>query len=135
MNGRAIERRNLLIFTTIAYEEGYGAYLPVVDEGIDLILYRERDGDLKKVQMKGRFTLNAKYQGRDIWIAFPYPSEPKPSELQVWYLARHDELIEIARELGFGIDFLDARGQYSRKQLSVALEAKMRPCIFSRSIG
>ncbi|HSI01454.1 MAG TPA: hypothetical protein VLA02_12700, partial [Reyranella sp.] len=30
MNGRAIERRNLLILTTIAYEAGYGAYLPVV---------------------------------------------------------------------------------------------------------
>ena len=137
MNGRAIERRNLLIFTTIAYEEGYGAYLPIVDDGIDLILCREcRDGDiLMKVQMKTRWSLNKKYEGRDIWIAFPYPPKPKLDEAQVWYLARHDELIQLARELDSGFKFYTDNGEFSRGTLSKILLARMERFIFPEPRG
>lgn len=137
MNGRAIERRNPLIFTTLAYEHGYGAYLPVVDDGIDLILCREScaGDDLMKVQMKTRWSLNKKYEGRDIWIAFPFPPQPKLNEPEVWYLAPHDQLVEFARELDFGITYYVKNGQYSRATLGKALLSRMERFIFPKPFG
>lgn len=59
--------RNALV--SLALEHGYNAFLPVYDGGVDFILYREADNDLKKVQLKGRWYIDRKYEGRDIWIA------------------------------------------------------------------
>jgi hypothetical protein len=34
-------------------------------------LYREQETVLRKVQLKSRWTIDRKYMGRDIWVAFP----------------------------------------------------------------
>ena len=95
LSARSIEKMNCLKLTTLALGEGYVAYLPVVDEGIDLILYREKPLELRKVQLKARWTIAKKYLCRDIWIAFP--------EDENWYMAPHDEMLEIAKKLRFAI--------------------------------
>ena len=51
---RAVEiiQRNEL--TTLLLRQGYEVLLPVYNEGIDLIAYREADDDLKLIQQKSR---------------------------------------------------------------------------------
>lgn len=113
--------------TAIALERGYNAFNPVFDGGIDFILYRE-DGaggpaDLRKVQLKGRWYIDKKYLGRDIWIAFPEGDE--------WYLAPHDELVRIGDQAGFTETKSWAEGgAYSRKGLSHSLAATMERWLF-----
>ncbi len=88
---REVINRNALV--SLALESGYIAYLPVYDGGVDFILYREEDGDLRKVQLKGRWYIDRKYVERDIWIAF--------HDRGCWYLAPHDELVKLGEQFGF----------------------------------
>lgn len=109
---REVINRNALV--SAALESGYNAYLPVYDGGVDFILYREEDGDLKKVQLKGRWYIDRKYVGRDIWIAFHHEDH--------WYIAPHDELVK----LGERFQFTETRswkegGAYSCPRLSRAM--------------
>lgn len=114
-----INRQRLI---AIALERGYNAFLPVYDGGIDFILYRE-DGaggpaDLRKVQLKGRWYIDRKYLGRDIWIAFP--------EKDDWYLAPHDEMVRMGDDTGFtGTRSWTEGGAYGRKGLSKTLANTM----------
>lgn len=88
---REVINRNALV--SLALESGYNAYLPVYDGGVDFILYREADGDLKKVQLKGRWYIDRKYVGRAIWIAFHVDGR--------WYIAPHDDLVAMGDRFGF----------------------------------
>jgi hypothetical protein len=113
---------NRLEFITVAFEAGYASYLPVVEEGIDLIIYRESDRDLRKVQIKSRWTIDKRYEGREMWMAFPHASE--------WYLAQHDTLVKLAKKLGL----LEAAswiisGKYNRV-MSGILVGRMQPYLF-----
>ena len=83
--------RNALV--SLALEHGFNAFLPVYDGGVDFILYREADGVVRKVQLKGRWYIDRKYINRDIWIAFHVDG--------AWYLAPHDELVEMGERNGF----------------------------------
>lgn len=61
---REVINRNAVI--SLALDQGFNAFLPVYDGGVDFILYRESDGMLRKVQLKGRWIIDRKYIGRDI---------------------------------------------------------------------
>ncbi len=115
---REVINRNALV--SLALEAGYNAYLPVYDGGVDFILYREDDGDLRKVQLKGRWNIDAKYVGRDIWIAFHDDGR--------WYLAPHDELVKLGDGFGFtrSASWLKD-GAYSCPSLSRAMVAALLP--------
>src|SRR5271157_1618648 len=77
---------------SLALEQGFNVFLPVYDGGVDFILYRESDGLIHKVQLKARWTIDRKYIGRDIWIAFPIAGD--------WYLMPHDEMLASAEADG-----------------------------------
>ena len=79
--------------TTLLLRDRYNIFLPVYDQGIDLIAHRETDDDLKLIQQKSRWTIARKYVGRKIWIAFPDGGE--------WFLAPHDELLSFAEAAGY----------------------------------
>jgi hypothetical protein len=87
LSSEAVEAINRNALVTVALKRGYNAYLPVCDEGIDLILHNEATGDTKLVQLKGRWTIDKKYMGRNIWIAFPSRG--------TWYVTPHDELVKL----------------------------------------
>ncbi len=112
---------NRLNLINVAFEQGYVSYLPVVDEGIDLILYREKPWDLKMVQLKGRWTINKKYINRDIWIAFPQGT--------TWYLAPHDMLIPMRPGALLTAAWIKG-GEYSSGRLSKRLLAAMKRYVF-----
>lgn len=57
-------------------------------QGADFIANHISGQQFLKVQLKGRYTLDQKYQGKDIWICFPYND--------VWYLYPHDAALEWA---------------------------------------
>ena len=88
---REVINRNALV--SLALAKGYNAFLPVFDGGVDFILYREADGHVLKVQLKGRWYIDKKYIDRDIWIAFHHDGR--------WYIAPHDEMVKLGDQSGF----------------------------------
>ena len=91
MSADEIIQRNEL--TTLLLRQGYNVFIPVYDEGIDLIAHREADDDLKLIQQKSRWTIARKYVGRNIWIAFRDRGE--------WFLAPHDEMVSLGEAAGY----------------------------------
>ncbi len=59
-----------------------------------------------KIQLKGEAggVFNKKYEGKGIWIAFPYKGE--------WYLYPHDAMYEVFAKEYFGIKNLYEKGKY-----------------------
>jgi hypothetical protein len=108
---REVINRN--IFISLALEQGFNVFLPVYDDGVDFILHHEQRNDTRKVQLKGRWTIDRKYLGRDIWIAFPVGGD--------WYLIPHQEMVRSAE--ADGVTETKAwkdGGLYSRPKLSAA---------------
>lgn len=86
------EAMNRNVVVTLALEQGFNAYLPVYDGGVDFILHKEGGRndrpETRKVQLKGRPMIAKHYRGKDIWMAFPIGTD--------WYLVPHDELLAFA---------------------------------------
>src|ERR1700683_2567653 len=87
---KEVINRNVVV--SLALEKGFNAFLPVYDGGVDFILYHETDNVVRKVQLKGRWTIDKKYIGRDIWIAFPIGGD--------WYLMPHETMLQMAEADG-----------------------------------
>jgi hypothetical protein len=54
--------------------------------GADFIA-QHLDGSFLKVQLKGRLTVNKKYEGKDLWICFP--------NQDTWYIYPHDKILDL----------------------------------------
>jgi hypothetical protein len=83
--------RNTIV--SLAFEQGFNIFLPVYDGGIDFIFYHETDNIIRKVQLKGRWTIDKNMSDGDIWIAFPFAGE--------WYVIPYEKLVTVADEQGF----------------------------------
>jgi len=96
----------------------------VYDGGVDFILYRESDGELRKVQLKSRWTIDRKYEHRDIWIAFPIGDD--------WYLIPHDVMVASAKADGIieTASWMND-GSYSRPRPSAVLTVACAPYRFA----
>jgi frataxin-like iron-binding protein CyaY len=55
-------------------------------QGADFLAYHINGTTTLKVQLKSRVTINKKYSGKDIWMAFPHKG--------YWYLIEHHRLVE-----------------------------------------
>lgn len=118
---REVINRNALV--SLALSKGYNAFLPVYDGGVDFILYNEETGDVKKVQLKGRWMIDKKYEGRDIWIAF--------HDRGHWYLAPHAYLVRLADGYGFTASASwTTGGAYSCPRLGKQMLIDMQPYRF-----
>ena len=120
---REVINRNTVV--SLALQQGFNAFLPVYDGGVDFILYREADGMIRKVQLKGRWTIDKKYIGRDIWVAFPID--------KVWHLMPHDLMLEHAEADGktlLSASWTDG-GAYSKPRPSTATIAQCAPYRFA----
>ena len=61
--------------------------------GADFLAYPQEDGhEILKIQLKGRPTINKKYQGpeKKIYMAFPID--------EIWYLILHDKLVQLVEK-------------------------------------
>ena len=110
-----VVNRNTVV--SLALRQGFNAFLPVYDGGVDLILYREADNLVRKVQLKGRWTIDKKYTGRDIWMAFPISG--------TWHLMPHDEMVAFAKADGKALESVSwiESGTYSWPKPSKAMAA------------
>ena len=59
-------------------------------QGADFLAYHINGTTTLKIQLKSRLTIDQKYCGKDIWMAFPHEG--------YWYLIKHDRLVEKVRE-------------------------------------
>lgn len=96
MPSQALELVNRYEFLRPFIEAGFIPYIPEFDRGIDFIIYREAedpsDDVLIKVQLKSRWTVDRKYLGRNIWIAFPIVNGGQ----KIWHLVPHDKMVRHA---------------------------------------
>jgi len=118
MSRREVILRNAL--SSALLELGYNVFIPVFDEGVDLIAHRETDGDLKIIQQKSRWTVDRKYKGRNIWLAFPDERE--------WFLVPQDDMLRWPEVQ----TFLKTRswrdkGTYHKARPSKALRVRLAP--------
>jgi hypothetical protein len=118
---REVINRNTV--ASLALAQGFNVFLPVYDGGVDFILHRESDGLLRKVQLKSRWTIDRKYIGREIWIAFPIADD--------WYLVPHDKMVETAEPGVIASVSWTKDGSYSRPKTSAALIARCEPFRFA----
>lgn len=132
MSAREIILRNEL--STVLIRSGYNVFVPVFDDGIDLIAHRRGlDGaadDTRLIQQKSRWTINMKYLDRNIWIAFP--------DRHGWYLAPHDTLVALGEAAGYtsARSWRRGKGGYHVKSMSVALREACKPYLLpGQSVG
>ena len=59
-------------------------------QGADFLAYHKDGEQTLKVQLKARVTIDRKYLGKGLFMAFPNKG--------IWYLVQHDELVRIAGE-------------------------------------
>ena len=81
------------------------------------------DSLTRKVQLKGRWIIDRRYIGRDIWVAFPHEGE--------LYLVPHDVMVQQAEEYGLTrtSSWIDG-GAYWCPSLSKTLAAACEPYRF-----
>ena len=88
-----IEHRNFLKLASNLVDYGFiCSWLPVDDGGADFICIHIRSARVIKVQQKGRITINEKYYGKDLYMAFPMNDEEPDKN---WVVVSHDELIPL----------------------------------------
>ncbi len=59
-------------------------------QGADFLAYHKDGSRTLKVQLKSRATIDKKYLGKNLYLAFPAAG--------CWYLVEHDKLVKIAKE-------------------------------------
>jgi hypothetical protein len=87
--------------------------------GVDFIAHNP-NGLTIFVQLKGRFRIDKKYMGKQIYVCFPWKT--KGSTQRIWFLYPHDELVEYLRQTGsIGVEawiaILDSRAKIPAKTL------------------
>jgi hypothetical protein len=123
LSSSARETINRYKFLKHFVAQGFVPYIPEFDAGVDFMMWREKDNILFKVQLKSRWTVDKKYFGRDIWIAFPGSGEPLK---RVWYLVPHDIMVLIGQK-DHGNSLSWGAGSYSKRSLSKAEDIMYYP--------
>jgi hypothetical protein len=88
--GLTAKQKELFNFQKIAAtlaDFGYNCIKLADDwQGADFLAYHINGTTTLKVQLKSRVTIDQKYGGKHIWIAFPHKGH--------WYLIEHDSLVK-----------------------------------------
>ena len=88
LSAKAQESYNFHKLSAILADYGFSSnWLNVDFESADFIATHFNGIDIIKVQLKGRLTIDKKYIGKEIHIAFPYENQ--------FYMIPHDHLIEV----------------------------------------
>lgn len=61
-------------------------------QGADFLAYHKDEEKTIKVQLKGRMTIDKKYEGKKVYMAFPI------KRTRNWYLISHDALVKIVKK-------------------------------------
>ncbi len=87
LNSRQKEIYNFQKISGILADYGFNCIKLADDwQGADFLAYHKDGLDTLKVQLKSRLTIDIKYKGKDLVVAFPIKG--------FWYLVEHDTLIK-----------------------------------------
>jgi hypothetical protein len=111
LNARQKENFNFQKVSAVLADYGFVTLLLTDDwQGADFIAQHIDGSTFLRVQLKGRFAFDAKYRGKDLWIAF--------GDGDTWYLYPHDEVLtQVIGRIGTTVSW-EQRGGYSYSQLS-----------------
>lgn len=100
-------------FSRLAAQAGFTVQVASTDSGVELILARAGDPAPRRVQLKGRWTIDRRNLDRDVWVAFPDAGK--------WYLIPHSVMVSFAKREGVTetVSWTE-HGFYNRPQLSKA---------------
>ena len=99
LNSRQQEIFNFQKVAAVLAEYGFNCIQLRDDwQGADFLAYHMEGKNTLKVQLKGRLTIDKKYKGKKLYVAFPIEGH--------WYLIEHDELIN---KVKLYTDWLDSR--------------------------
>lgn len=119
MNSQIKEAVNRAEVTKIFLENEWMVYTPEADvDGVDFVVMSLKTSEVRKVQLKGRWTVDEKYKKyKNIWICFPDGNN--------WYLCEHDQMIKFGKKCKWSLWIKEdgsKRDAYSRKPLPVAMK-------------
>lgn len=98
LNARQRELFNFQKIAATFADRGFNCIKLADDwQGADFLAYNVHDSITLKVQLKARLTIDQKYMGKDIWMAFPHRGS--------WYLIEHDLLV---KKVGMHTKWLDS---------------------------
>lgn len=87
LNAKQKEMYNYHKVTSLLADYGFSGILLSDDyNGADFLAVH-KDGEILRVQLKGRITIDRKYIGKDLYMAFPVKDR--------WCLIAHDNLIKL----------------------------------------
>ena len=87
LNSRQKEIFNFQKISAVLADYGFNCIKLVNDgQGADFLAYHKDGLHTLKVQLKGRLAIDKKYQGKELFMAFPVNRD--------WYLVAHDILVE-----------------------------------------
>jgi hypothetical protein len=90
LNSKQKENYNFAKISAVLADYGFNCLRLSDDwQGADFLACHIDGKTTIKVQLKGRFVIEEKYVGKDIWIAFPYQ--------EVWYMYPHDAAVEFSK--------------------------------------
>jgi len=91
--------------------------------GADLLFYRSSDGNVLKVQLKGRVTLCKHYKGKNIHVAF------RDKETDDWFVYDHDTVLQQVLDKGHlaGTQSWETTGGWSWSSNPLWLKHLMEP--------
>lgn len=91
LNAKQKEIYNFQKLASVLAEYGFTCIKLADDwQGADFLALHFSNDYTLKVQLKARLSIYKKYEGKELYIAFPYN--------KVWYLVPHDKLIRIVGE-------------------------------------
>lgn len=87
LNSRQKEIYNFQKVAALLADYGFNCIKLADDwQGADFLAYKSNETETLKVQLKSRITIDKKYFGKNLWVAFPFKDS--------WYLIEHDSLVE-----------------------------------------
>lgn len=92
LNSRQKEIYNFQKVAAVLADYGFNC-IKLADDwlGADFIAYHRDAAQTLRVQLKSRLTIEQKYIGKALFVAFPAK--------EAWYLVEHDELVRLAGEI------------------------------------
>jgi hypothetical protein len=122
LNSRQKENFNYQKLSAVLADYGYVTHRLSDDwQGADFIAQHISEDRFLKVQLKSRLSFDRKYQGKEIWIAFP--------DKGGWYVFPHDEILNelLAESNVSNTSSWAEKGIYSFPVISTAIRKKLLP--------
>ena len=129
LSSKAIELINTHELTAELMAREWSVYLPVYDDGIDLLATQQDATSIRRIQLKSRWSIDRKYVGRPIDIAF--------KDRGGWYLAPHAEMVTAGEAEGYcrNDSWTGTKGIWNVANMSQSLSERMKHFKLDRVLG